>query len=316
MTNMKYSYMSHWSVQTPAGGSFPSARKTYMDRFLKEIEAVGFRGIEVFARNLPGLGRLVGGTPADFEKYMQDIGLERMTGMFKDYLGNNPYERIHDPACHDTIFSQYREACELAKGTGIDTLIVMPSCQYIYCDPVTEDQVHHTADLWNRVGKMSLEDYGIHLSCHHEFWCGMRDEWAIEKFYEWTDPKYVFYFCDTAQHTIAGLDPVALYDRLADRTWGFHLKDTNKVDTDAYRTPPDAEFMAKGVNRWFYEAGEGGLVDFPALFRAMKKHNFRGWVSLEHDEATNEGGTYASSTAVAAWYVQNVLDPIMKSEEA
>ena len=41
--------------------------------------------------------------------------------------------------------------------------------------------------------------------------------------------RLVFY-CDTAQHTIAGVDPVALYERLHDRCGGFHLKDTHHVD--------------------------------------------------------------------------------------
>ena len=163
---------------------------------------------------------------------------------------------------------------------------------------------------------MALEDYGFHVSCHHEFWCGMRDKWAIDKFYEWTDPKYVFYFCDTAQHSIAGLDPVEIYKQLADRTWGFHLKNTRTVDTKAYKTPPDAEFMAEGIYRWFYDAGTEGLVDFPALFEAMKEKNYRGWVSLEHDEAENDpiSFSYADCTANAAWYVENVLDPILDEE--
>ena len=54
----------------------------------------------------------------------------------------------------------------------------------------------------------------------------------IDKFYSWTDPKYVFFYCDTAQHAIAGVDPVKLYMKYHDRCGGVHLKDTHYVDHD------------------------------------------------------------------------------------
>ena len=52
-----------------------------------------------------------------------------------------------------------------------------------------------------------LQERGV--GCHHEFFCGIRSAAEIEKFYEWTDPRYVFFYCDTAQHVIAGVDPLA-----------------------------------------------------------------------------------------------------------
>ena len=318
MNNIRYSYMDHWEIHTAAGLTSPGNRINYLERYLKELRALGYQGLDTFAARLPFYGRLVAGnngTPVDFENYLKDLGFERLVSMFLDFIGNNPAERIADPACHDQIFNKFRAACEMAKGTGIDTFIVMPACQYFYTDPVTEDHIRHTADFWNRTGKMMLEDYGIHAACHHEFWCGLRDKWAIDLFYELTDPKYVFYFCDTAQHVIAGVDPVALYEQLHDRTWGFHLMDTKNTDPKAYRIPPDAECMAEDVERWFYEANGEGLCDFPALYRAIKKYGFSGWISSEHDKAEFEGKSFADCTAQGVWYIKHVLDPILKEGE-
>ena len=65
------------------------------------------------------------------------------------------------------------------------------------------------------------------------------------------------------------------------------------------------------MKRWFWEMGTPeGLVDFPALMRAMKKHGYRGWVSVEHDGPDRTGGNYAESTCIAKWYIDNVLNPI------
>ena len=95
------------------------------------------------------------------------------------------------------------------------------------------------------------------------------------------------------------------------RVSGFHFKDTREVDTtQAYMNRPDAELMAPQTPRWFYEMGtEGGLVDFPRLMRALKEHEFAGWITVEHDKA-NIGGDYAESTALSMWYAKRVLSEI------
>ncbi|MBO6014333.1 MAG: TIM barrel protein [Oscillospiraceae bacterium] len=316
MNNIKYSYMDHWEIITPQGLSKPNVRRSYMERYLKQIAALGFQGLDMFAFSIPMYSRMFGGSFKDFEKFLQDIGMEKVSGLFNCYIGEHPNERFHDPATHDALIGQFRMFCEMAKGTGVETMIFMPAVSYCYVEPVTDDKIHHMADFANKVGKMLMEDYGIHLSCHHEFWSGLREKWAIDKFYEWTDPKYVFFFCDTAQHVIAGVDPVELYNQLADRTWGFHLKDTRNTDDTYYRIPPDTELMVPDVPRWFYEAGSGkGLCDFPALYRAIRKNNYSGWISVEHDKADIEGKSFADCTAVSKWYIENVLNPILKEEK-
>ena len=134
----------------------------------------------------------------------------------------------------------------------------------------------------------------------------------IRKFYEWTDPRYVYYWCDAAQTVIAGQDPVKLYNKYHDRTAGFHFKDTRHVDRrEDYRSQPDPELCASTTPRWFWEMGTpGGLVDFPALMRALREHGYEGWIGVEHDKADVGGGNYPESTALAMWYARSVLEPI------
>ena len=68
--------------------------------------------------------------------------------------------------------------------------------------------------------------------------------------------------------------------------------------------------MAPQTARWFYEMGtEGGLVDFPRMMKALKDHEFTGWITVEHDKA-NVGGDDAESTALSMWYAKNVLSEI------
>ena len=85
---------------------------------------------------------------------------------------------------------------------------------------------------------MTLEQ-GLTTTCHFEFWGAIRTREQLDTVLRATPiPSYVYFFCDTAQHTIAGVDPVQLFRDYSDRCTGFHFKDTHTVDT--HEAVPDA----------------------------------------------------------------------------
>ena len=309
--NLRYAYMDHWKVDTEQGPLSQYTSVERFDQFLRQIAAVGFEAIETFDFHLGVLKELFGSLEAA-RAFMQERGIERVLSLFHAVMYDERASAPHVRATHDRMFGYAKFIMESAKGLGVENFIVMPAGLYFDVEPVTDDKLRACAELWSRVGRMTLEEYGVRTCCHHEFFCGIRSEEEVLKFYEWSDPRYVFFYCDTAQHTIAGLDTVALYERLHDRCGGFHLKDTHHVDrTGDYRRRPDAEIMAPTTPRWFWEMGTpDGLVDFPALYAAMKRHGYRGWVAVEHDKADVEGGNYPESTAVAAWYLREVLSKV------
>lgn len=308
MANIKWSYMEHWSMDSPRGRISPYFSKEYADSFVKQVGGLGFKGLDTFARTLPPKAAMFGSVK-NFLEFLRERGMEKITGVFHDYAYATPTRAPHVRATHDNIFRDVEDIMRINdQGWEVENLVVMPACTYWQVEPVTDEKLHAMADLWNRVGKMTIS-HGVKTSCHHEFWCGVRSMEQLEKFYRWTDPQYVYYWCDTAQTTLAGNDPVQLYMMYHDRCSGFHFKDTHVVDsTEEYRTPPDPEGQAPINSRWFWEMGApgGGRVDFPALMRALKEYNYRGWVTVEHDETTN----YAESTCTAKWYIDNVLSKI------
>src|SRR3712207_4628691 len=143
-------------------------------------------------------------------------------------------------------------------------------------EPETEDKIKYSAECWKKVGEITA-GYGVRITCHNEFFCGIQSEPDIETFYAYTDPQYVSLFVDIAQHCIAGLDPVALYLRHAHRVSGFHFKDTRDVASgDVHRHRPDSEIMAPTTGKWFYEMGTPhGLVDFEAMMTAVRDNGYR-----------------------------------------
>jgi inosose dehydratase len=312
MANIKWSYMDHWKTNTPQGLITPFLSKKYMDRYIKQIAALGFQGLDTFGFRLNSYEALFG-SMKNFREFLQERGIERVVGAFMAYPDISNSRNPHVRSTHGNIIRDCEATCKKASELGVENLVVMPASTYWQSEPITDEKLKIFVELWDKVGKMSL-DYGIHTTCHHEFWCGVQSMDQIEKFYAWTNPDHVFYFCDTAQHTIAGVDPVELYLKYHDRTTGFHFKDTHNVDTKGeYRIPPDPEVIAPSVARWFWEMGTPeGLVDFPRLMKAIKEYNYKGWITVEHDKADVEGGNYAESTCISKWYIDNVLTKIYK----
>ncbi len=307
----RWSYMDHWVTQTPQGLRHPSFNREHMDRYIRQLSAIGFTGFDTFAFTLPQLAHLYGSV-REFEGFLQDEGFAGLTGVFMAYPYETPFVAPHRRETHDRIFADMERVAAAVEGTEVENVIVMPTSTYFHVEPVTREKTLITAELWNRVGAM-LRSRGLNLACHFEFWGAIRTPEQLDLFFENTDPELVGFFCDTAQHTIAGVDPLDLFLRYASRCRGFHFKDTRQVDTeDAYKTPPDAELMAEGVERWFVEMGRpDGIVDFPALMQAIVESDYDGWLTVEHDKVEVEGGSFAEATCVAKWYIDNVLDEVV-----
>ncbi|TXH57252.1 MAG: sugar phosphate isomerase/epimerase [Burkholderiaceae bacterium] len=313
MSRIKWQYADHWRTDSPKGPVNQFASRVEMDRFVKQIAAVGMTGVGMFAWNLPAVAAMFGGLPA-YKDFLAERGIEKIVDLFWCQPQASPGMTVHDRGHKGRVLGMLDHFAGLAAGLGIENLVVMPAHCYADTEPVSPERIEILADLWNSAGRMALQKHGMRLGCHHEFWCGIRTQDEIDRFYALTDPAYVGLYIDTAQHVIAGVDPVALYRRYADRVTGFHFKDTRHVDTCGdYRSQPDPELCARTTPRWFWEMGTpGGLVDFPALMQALKEHGYDGWIGVEHDKADIGGGNYPESTALAMWYARNVLEPIYR----
>jgi inosose dehydratase len=306
--DIKWGYMDHWRADTVRGPVTQYHSRRQMDDFVRQIAAVGIEGLDMFDFQVFALSGMFGSVAA-YQRYLQDHGIGKIVNLFRGIMYDRRVADPHVPETHDEIVESTRRMLGMWQALDIESLIVMPGVLWVDAQPVTDDKIRAAAECWSRVGRMSREEFGIQTTGHHEFFCSIRTVEDIRKFYAWADDRYVGWFCDTAQHCIAGIDPVELYEELHDRVTGFHFKDTRQRDTTgAYAHRPDAELMAPQTDRWFYEMGtEGGLVDFPRMMEALRRHDYRGWITLEHDKA-NIGGDYAESTALAMWYAHRVLE--------
>jgi inosose dehydratase len=165
------------------------------------------------------------------------------------------------------------------------------------------------ADVWNRVGELTSAA-GIGLALHYDCLSAVHTADELRGLLAATDPATVGLALDTAELTVGGIDPVAIYRENAERVTHVHLKDTRFADTgEEYRMPGAESTMLKGgagrrIERWFFELGtEGGLVDVKAFVGALREHSFPGWVVVESDH----GGNPAELAMLNSWYLQHEL---------
>ena len=268
------------------------------DKVIRYIAACGFKGIELmwFACNtIPAMF----GSFENFNEFINERGIEKVTGMFCINLG------AADKRNHENIYKSQQKVIDALAAFHGCNLVIMPENQYYGTGPLDEEGLKNAAECMNEVGRRAA-DKGLDVSIHNEFWCAI-NLYDHEKFLNMCDPRYVQYCLDTAQVSIMGVDPVQFYDKYHDRIKYFHLKDTNKqAAPDEEHLGPGAEYDENG-KRWFYELG-AGRVDFPALWKLMKKYEFKGWVSVESDGTPDPIATLL----LIKNYIDTVLLPIYR----
>lgn len=298
------------------------ARREQQERTFKVMSACGFRAVELTA----GSGRWAPlgnphqivdvnfGSAARFLEFMRSCGVDRVASWFydpgrpsieEDSRGRSP-SHAED---HDGIVESLRPFARLLHDLGGSCLVVRPMASYWQEDPVTDDKVKRAADCWNKVGTMAAE-FGIQVALHPDFLCAIHSAEDIARILELTDPQSVGLAIDTAELTIAGNDPIVLFEAHAGRVLHFHFKDTHDKDTLGEYKEKGAESRLLGgggqrrIARWFWEMGApGGLVDFPKLVRAIQTRKFGGWIVVESDQCVDP----AESAMLNAYYVRNVL---------
>ncbi|GHU62589.1 hypothetical protein AGMMS49983_04300 [Clostridia bacterium] len=308
--NLKYSYMTNmWGmvVQFPKINDFnewykvDSMNNVYFldwEHIVKYLVANGFQGMELMWHMRPWVEKFFG-HPREFAAFVQDLGLEKVSGVFDIADGSEDRSR------HEQIIHRIDAIVDFIADLGGEYIQLMPASGYYPVGPLTKDQVRDSADCINIIGKHAKEK-GIDICVHTEFWCAINKydvEWFVEDLIDHDNVKFCL---DTAQVAIMGFDPIDLYERWHDFIRSFHCKDTTEVNTpDEDRFKAGAEFGSG--NRWFWELG-AGMTDFTKLWTLFKKYNQKGWISIETDGTPDALAT----TTLTKYYIDRYLTPIYR----
>lgn len=249
---------------------------------LADIAQAGFEGLEIYTQNtLP----LTDQSIARLEELLGPKYGLRLSGIYWS-------DRFHLEKEHERIRREAHRFLGYLKRFGSDRLIIGPP------GPEVEDErqaISQMARLMNQIGRAALEQYGVRVAVHPHVNSLIENPRQIAQLMRETDPRYFNLAPDTAQLWMGGGDPVEMFEHYRRRLVYVHYKDIR-----AYH---------RGLKSYLdnvVELGQG-VVDFPALHRILRSIHYRGWITIDLDNARVSP---LASARLQREYIDRVLAPI------
>jgi len=313
MFNIKWAYgFNQWNR------SSETSRKEQMERAFKVASICSCDAIElkVGSGRMDPIGRpeWIDRSFGSWERFLltlHECGLEKAVSWFYDptlpYAEEGVVGRdTTNPDEADGIVEALRPFAAYLKKLGGEYLTVRPVGSYVRVGALDDEKIKNIGACWSKVGAMAKE-YGIKVAMHIDWANAIHTEEEIAKLLAASDPETTGLCIDTAEYAFAGMDPVEMYKKYADRVILFHFKDVKVTAPEGYYNNRLAEMeLRRAYGLWFHPMGEGGLVDFVALVKEMKAREYNGWVIVESDQSPNT----AEAAMLNNWYIKKVLSKI------
>jgi inosose dehydratase len=295
-------------------------RREQHERALKTISIAGFEGVELTA----GTGRWepLGnpqqlaanfGSVAGFGAFVRECALDAVSSWFWD-----PHERSMEhltgplsPLSADDVPALVERARWYAGALASlgGSVLVVPGAPAAGDADLDDAALERLGAAWSAVGEAVGQD-GVRLALHVDFLSALRRPGALDGLLDRTDVGLAL---DTGELTAAGIDPLGVIERHGDRIVHVQLKDALAVDDAEEYLQPAAHWTVRvrgGARevRWFAEPGaDGGLVDVPAVVRALVGAGYDGWIVVESDQSPHP----AQSCLVSGYLLQRELQPLV-----
>ena len=224
---------------------------------MRKIRAIGYEGVE---SGIPS-----GYSAETFREVLDEAGLVSVTCAWPNYP--------------ELEGSDFRTLLQNAKILGSANAMVSNMPPPVLGNP--EALKAFIANL-NRVGKLLMEEGGVHLSYHNHAidFSPVGGARAFDRIIEGTDERYVFIEPDTHWIQAGGGHVVTWLRRLRGRVYVAHFKD--------YAIDPDSDHTyLESAHKLFAEVGEGNLN-----WRGIVGECLEGgipWCAVEQDRVRRPG---------------------------
>jgi inosose dehydratase len=254
--------------------------KSNWPEILRDVDAAGFDGVEPFTAKF-----LNDEAMAELEQLLHNYKNIRMSSIYWSGPFNEPSE-------HDRLIKEVHGILGYLKRFGSERLTFGPPRPNV---PDEKVAIANTAKIANEIGRISLEEYKIRTDIHPHVGSLIENPRQIDMLMDQTDPKYFNLGPDTAQVWMGGGDPVAFFEKYKHRIIYMHYKDIRGYNRSL-----------TGYQDNVIELGRG-VIDFPALHRILKGIRYKGWITIDLDNARISP---LESAKVQKEYIDRVLAPI------
>ncbi|MBQ7358918.1 MAG: myo-inosose-2 dehydratase [Lachnospiraceae bacterium] len=245
------------------------------EQCVSEMALAGFTGSEV--------GNKYPKDPAVLKPALNLRGIEICNAWFSTFLISKPYEETEVEFEKHVAFL----AAMGAKVVGVSEQSY--STQGIQDQPVFEGKYEMNDEEWallceglNRLGKLSLEKYGVALTFHHHMGTVVQSAAEVERMMKGTDPAYVSLLFDSGHFAYCGEDPVQMVALYADRIKHVHLKDIRPEVVR--RVKAEGLSFLEGVRQGAFTIPGDGCVEFASIFKVLAESGYEGYMVVEAEQ--------------------------------
>jgi inosose dehydratase len=248
---------------------------TPLETCLAEAREAGFVGME--------LGHKFPREPKALKAALDPFGMACISGWYSAELLKRDV---------DEEMTHLRAHLDLLKAMGSTVLVFAETSNAIHGDrskPLSQRPVMAASD-WAEFGRRITQvaertlAEGVRLVYHHHMGTIVESEADIDAFMAATG-EAAHLLLDTGHATWGGADPVKLAERYRTRISHVHAKDVRKAVMEQARRE-DWSFLdailGKGSELGVYTVPGDGMVDYPAVFKALP--GYSGWVVVEAEQ--------------------------------
>ena len=250
-------------------------KENTFEQCVSEMALAGFTGSEV--------GNKYPRDPRVLKKALELRGLEICNQWFSSFLLTKPFEEVE---------KEFRAQLDFLKAMGAKIIGASEqsySVQGQQDTPVFGHKYVMNDQEWerfcegmNRLGKIALEEYGIHLTFHHHMGTVVQNPDEVERMMAHTDPKYVSLLYDTGHFAYCGADPLEMVKKYADRIRHVHLKDIRREVVEKVRRE-NLSFL-EGVRQGAFTIPGDGCIDFEPIFQVLEENGYEGYMLVEAEQ--------------------------------
>ena len=242
---------------------------------VSEMALAGFTGSEV--------GNKYPKDPAVLKPMLDLRGIEICNAWFSTFLISKPYEETAVEFEKHVAFL----AAMGAKVVGVSEQSY--STQGIQTQPVFENKYEMNDKEWddlclglNKLGKLSLEKYGVALTFHHHMGTVVQTAAETDRLMAGTDPKYVSLLFDSGHFAYCGENPLEMVTKHAKRIKHVHLKDI-RPEVVAKVLTEHLSFL-EGVRQGAFTIPGDGCVNFDPIFKVLAETGYEGYMVVEAEQ--------------------------------
>jgi sugar phosphate isomerase/epimerase len=273
---------------------------------LAQVRASGFETVmlEVLATQ----------TLQDYSRMIADAGVAVAPGYCSVGLPTD-HGHLLRPRSAEWVrwFDGARRKAEESRHFGLDTVFLAPEMSFADTAVRTrsavavgagfdESRLDQVIEVLGEAAEV-LRAEGVRAGLHNHVGTWVETGYEIDRVLGALDPTLIGASFDVGHLVWAGIDPVAMLARYADRLIDIHVKDLDLTVAAASRATPTGyeEASERGL---FREPGTGG-IDLDAVLAALPDP-FPGWVVIEIDRTVMD--PFESARACRAWVEQVALD--------